>query len=108
MNVYRIVVSEPWNFTSKSGDNLITGKVLKLLSKNSLIFITDYLLEFGDISGRVLILSPRYDNEIFDENEGLENTVAGGIVLCDNYQVINEAEIIKNSRYVLTGRLERY
>ena len=35
---YEIIVSEPWDFTNGSNENIITGRIVKQIDKNSIIF----------------------------------------------------------------------
>ena len=83
MEKYRIVVSEPWNYTNDAGENCITGTILRLINTRCIVFQADEVLYFGpNIEGKTLILSSRF--ELPERNKiKLPVTVNGGLLMTD-------------------------
>ncbi|WP_025762948.1 hypothetical protein [Dyadobacter tibetensis] len=104
---YKIVVSEPWNFDGPAGTNLIVGEIFKVFSPSKLIFKSDHLISFGDLKGDILILVPRYEEQLFIEN-GYECIVGGALFLLTDFEHKTEKFMEDNSKYVLIGKLEKY
>lgn len=78
MKKYRIVVSEPWDFQSKDGKNLIVGEIIERINDHCILFKSNSLLNFGETSSNILKLTPRFKgddllnlNEEVDVNGGL-------------------------------------
>ncbi len=105
MEKYKIVVSEPWDFESPSGNNTIIGKILKKVSSFSVVFLSESILKFNNCSGQLLILKTRYEKQLLTETNGYEGTVAGAILLTDDYEDKDEAYFEANSKYVFIGSL---
>ncbi len=104
MDKYKIIVSEPWDFESPAGINLIIGVIVKVLSSTCLIFKSDHLLKFEEGEGELLVLKSRYEGQ---ELDNLKGTVGGALVLTNDYENQSEEELEKNSKYVIIGALER-
>ncbi|HCC17682.1 MAG TPA: hypothetical protein DEP83_03825 [Porphyromonadaceae bacterium] len=104
---YTITIAEPWDFESPDGKNIIKGIILSIVNSYLLVFKANYLLNFEGISGDVLILSPRFKDENFENIATKEVDVNGGLFL-DNYsKTYEESKLKENSKFVLIGTLDR-
>lgn len=105
MEKYRIVVSEPWDFSSEDGENLIIGKIIKYVNAHCIFFKSDHLLNFGKVSGNILRLTPRFKGDNFlDLNK--KNYVNGGLF---NQQELSSScmcDSDENFTFVLIGSIE--
>lgn len=106
MTKYKIIVSEPWDFKSPNGDNIITGTIAEVLSSTLVIFKSDYLLNFDGNTGHLLILKPRYEKQILSQENNYEGTVGGGLLLIEDYDGKDEKYLEANSKYVIIGSLK--
>ena len=104
MNTQRLTVSEPWDFKSSHGDNFVRGKVVRLIDPENLIFESEEPISVAGKTGRVLILSTRYENESF-EQEPYSNTVNGGILQDGDYQDGSAKSLKEKASFVLIGSL---
>jgi len=102
---YTIVVSEPWDFESQDGKNIIKGTILSIVSSHLLVFKANYTLNFNSISGDILILSPRHNTGDFYNVETKEVDVNGGILLVDYNKLSEETSLKDNCRFTLIGTL---
>lgn len=102
---YKITVSEPWDYESVEGKNIITGQILKKVSNQCVVFESSFPLVFGSIEGNLLILFPRFGEERFNTNLD-EISVNGGLLLINFDNSLDEAILEKNSKFVIIGRLE--
>lgn len=101
-----ITVSEPWDFVGATGNNTVTGKVIKIISPVTAIFKSDVVLNFDDNTGNILILKPRYEKETFVNEMDLHLTVGVGLYLLDSYEGKDEKFLESNSKYILIGSLK--
>jgi hypothetical protein len=104
---YKILVGEPWDYKSAIGENLITGKILKVISPLTIIFQSDDLLSFDGKIGYILILKPRSMKQVFTQENNYEGIVGGGLLLINDHENKDEKYLEANSKYVLVGSLER-
>ena len=101
---YEIIVSEPWDFTNGSNENIITGRIVKQIDKNSIIFESDSYIELKNQKGKFLFLSPRQKNDIFDMNELSVNCR----IIHNNYEdSMSLQQIVDNSTFVIIGLLQK-
>jgi hypothetical protein len=101
---YEIIVSEPWDFTNGSNDNIISGRIVKQIDENSIIFESDSYIEIKNQKGKFLFLSPRRNNENFDMNELSVNCR----IMHNNYEdSMSLQQIVNNSTFVIIGLLQK-
>ena len=100
---HKIVVSEPWDYEGRDKTNVIIGAIVDSLSLSCLIFKSDELLTFGDVSGQLLLLKPRYEGQSLKD---LRGSVGGALLMLDEYEKYDENDLEKNSKYVLIGFLD--
>lgn len=102
---YKIIVSEPWNFESPDGKNIIIGTILSIINSHLLVFKANHLLNFDRMNGDILILSPRFKDTNFDSIVIQEIEVNAGLFVND-YNGEMEASKLKDiSNFVLIGTL---
>lgn len=83
---YFISVGEPWNFESPDGQNIINGRIVKILSATCLIFESNYELDFNKNKGSIFILFPRHLNNDFTDLKNLNTyIVINGCFLTKEY-----------------------
>ncbi len=104
---YKIVVSDPWSFQNKNGENTIKGEIIDVISPNTVVFQSDELLEFDGRMGCILILRSRYKDCILDLNKRDKyiGAVGGGLYLLNEYKGKSESFLEENSYYILIGTL---
>lgn len=103
---YVVTVAEPWDFESPDGKNIIGGVVLSIVNSHLLVFKSNYILNFGGVSGDVLILSPRFNGGNFDNIRTEEIDVNGGLFLDDYSNGVEESKLKENCKFVLIGTLD--
>ncbi|WP_026714016.1 hypothetical protein [Flavobacterium daejeonense] len=104
---YIITIAEPWDFESPDGKNIIRGTILSIIDSVFLIFKTNYILNFGGISGDILILSPRFKDDNFNNVTSKKISVNGGLFLNDYNTGLEERKLKDNSKFVLIGTLNK-
>ena len=104
---YKIVVSEPWDYENKNGENAIEGQIIDVISKYVVAFQSDEKLVFGEHIGNILILQSRYKDSILDLENRYIGTVGGGLYLLNDYKRESVSFLEKNSVYVLIGSLQK-
>jgi len=90
---YSILVSEPWDFESPDGQNIVRGNILSVKSNQCLVFKANHYLKFDSIESNILILSPRHygiDFSNLNDNESL-----------------SEKELQENTRFVIIGSIRK-
>ncbi|SHE77095.1 hypothetical protein [Dysgonomonas macrotermitis] len=101
-----IIISEPWNFESIDGKNIIRGKIIDNLNDTCLVFKANYDVSFEDyLIGRNFILYSRSNHSFTDI--GLKNRIQvnGGLLPLD-YDYNEDFEyLISNSKFVFIGTL---
>jgi len=104
---YIISVSEPWDFESPDGQNIIKGK-LNIISEKSAIFKANYEIELEQIKSNILIIRPRYENESFKQLKK-DNIlpINAGILNSNDIKDISKNEITSQSVFVIVGTLKR-
>lgn len=103
---YTITIAEPWDFESPDGKNIIQGIILSIVNSYLIVFKANYLLNFDGISGEILILSPRFKGESFENISTKEVDVNGGLFLDDYNKNYEESKLKENSKFVLIGTLD--
>lgn len=101
---YKITVSEPWDFESEFGENLILGEVIDYKDINTIIFRSDTTLNFNDRFGDLLMLKPRYVGESLKD---LKGTVNGALLLVEDYENQELDFLEMNSKFVLIGSMDK-
>ncbi len=104
---YKISVSEPWDFEGSTGENVIVGEIVKVLSSKCILFQSDALLKFNDYSGKTFILKSRYENQNLFNEDDYSGTVNGALLLVEEFDQLSEEELEGSSKYVLIGKLEK-
>ncbi len=104
--MYKITVSEPWDYEGVNGPNVIHGFILKALSTDCLIFESDSNLEFNGDKGKWLLLKSRFENMPLRTNDDYYGVVNGGLIFTDDLTVSPNV-LESKSKFVLIGRLEK-
>lgn len=104
---YLISVGEPWDFNSPDGQNIINGVIFKILSDTCLIFKANYTLNLKEVSGKLLILYPRYAESNFSNLQNGDGYVPinGNILLKEYNESMNEDFLKDNSKFVIIGSI---
>lgn len=55
---YFVSVSEPWDYESANGQDIIKGRILDKKSNDCIVFESDDFTQFDDIKSNILILTP--------------------------------------------------
>lgn len=104
--IYTITISEPWDFESPDGKNVIKGIILSIINRCLLVFKANYILNFYGVNGDTFILSPRFKDDNFDNIETKEVDVNGGLLLDDYNEIVQTSLLKDNCRFVLIGTLD--
>lgn len=100
----KLLVSEPWDFKSQSGCNMLIGRVVEKVDSYNLIFESDELVCSGEFQGKLMVLSTRYTDDSFI-SEPYAATVNGGLLLDIDYENKSSDELKKNCKFILIGAL---
>lgn len=102
----KIIISEPWNFESIDGKNIIRGKVIDNLNDTCLVFEANYDVSFDDyLTGRIFILYSRSNNPFIDISHKNEIQVNVGLLLVNYESDTCFAYLKSNSKFVFIGTL---
>jgi hypothetical protein len=104
---YFISVSEPWDFESLDGNNIIGGNVLAMKNDKYLVFKSNHYLQFGKIKGNILILTPRHNGYDFSNYQNEIIAFNGSILLIDYNELLNENVLIENSQFIIIGSIRK-
>lgn len=102
---YNLRVSEPWNFESPNGANLLYGEVICVLNKNCIIFKSDTNLNIGGIDNNLILLKSRISDSLSLKDGKYHGYVNGAILLTDDFKGIGEPTLIENSKFVIVGSI---
>ncbi len=100
--MYKIIVSEPFNYKNLENKNEIFGKIIKRFSTSFLIKI-NHQVNINEKVGDHLLVFPRHDG-IGDLKTGIS---INGLLVSSAKNILNEdeGEIMKKSKFVLIGTL---
>jgi hypothetical protein len=106
---YHISVSEPWDFNSPDGENLINGQVIKIINPTCLVFKTNLDINIKSLKGNILILTPRHKHNNFTDLENASGYVVinGSLLVASYSDQMNEQELNDNSVFVLIGSINK-
>ena len=104
---YFISVSEPWDFESKDGQNVIRGNILNIRGNQCLVFKSNHYLKFDDIEGNVLILTPRHQGNDFSELNNEFVVVNGSILVGEYNEGLSEKDLQSNSKFKIIGSIRK-
>jgi hypothetical protein len=103
--IYNLVVSEPWDYSGIDGKNKISGVVVRRVGVRCLVFRPFTPVRLQNVSGEVLVLFPRYQEDTFrGDFVGIPANV--GILLTNDYNGLNEKQLELNAQFVIIGSLE--
>ncbi len=105
--LYYLSVGEPWNFETPDGQNIVKGEIIKNVDDNCLIFQSNHILQFDNIKGNILVLSPRYKKPDFSSLSTEDININGG-VLTTSYENLTSEELFKDSKFVIIGSVRKY
>jgi hypothetical protein len=106
---YKIIISEPWDFKNKKGENIIEGEILNIIPPTLIILKSNEMIELENKVGNILILKPRYVNNVLELRKGrvYSGTVGIGLYLLNNYEKQDVCFLEENSTYILIGSLHK-
>jgi hypothetical protein len=104
---YSIIVSEPWNFESPDGQNIIKGSILNIKSNQCIVFKSNYYLQFDEIKGNILILTSRHYGVDFSNFNDERLAFNGSVLLIEYNEQLNENELLKNTKFVIIGSVKK-
>ena len=100
-----IKVSDPWNFESPDGENIIKGSILSQRSVQCIVFRSNYCMQFDGVKGFVLILIPRHCGHDFSKLHDEIIAFNGSILFREYSEQLSENELRKDSKFVIIGSL---
>lgn len=83
-----ILIADPWDFDSPDGANIMKGKIIKIISVESIIFKSDYKLSFKNHTGNLFVLHPR--SKDCDFSELSSNVIKSGLVSINGGLIMEE------------------
>ncbi|MDR2653254.1 MAG: hypothetical protein LBC68_13275 [Prevotellaceae bacterium] len=106
---YKIIISEPWNFQNKKGENIIEGEILHVIPPSLIVFKSNETIELENKVGDILILKPRYVNNVLElrKDKTYSGTVGIGLYLLNEYEKRDAYFLEENSIYILIGSLHK-
>lgn len=102
---YFITVSEPWNFGSSDGQNIIRGSILSIKSNQCIVFKSNNDLQFDDVKGNILILTPRHYGYNFSNFQNEIIAFNGSVLLGEYSEHLSENELRENAKFVIIGSI---
>ena len=102
---YFITVSEPWDFESSDGQNIIRGNILSIKNNQCIVFKSNNDLQFNDVKGNILILFPRHYGYDFSNFYNEIIAFNGGLLLTEYDENLSEKELEENSKFVIIGSI---
>ena len=103
---YEIVVSEPFGYKNTFSENIIYGKIIKVLSPLAILFQSDFQLEFDGSEGSILLLKTRYEGQTLTIQNSFQGTV-GGFILTSDYDNKDLNYLESHNKYVIIGGLRK-
>ena len=100
------MVSEPWDYSGADGTNKISGKIIRRIGNRCLVFQSLVPVNIGNLFGDLFVLYPRYEGDTFQDRLA-EIPANVGLLLTNDYDVIDENQLERNSRFVIIGSLEK-
>lgn len=104
----RIIISEPWDFKSVDGNNILDGDIIRKYDSGDYLFKSTSEVEINSFKGQYFYLSRRFKNdikELFDKENPI--TVNGGI-LTDELCLWDDAQSVETkARFAFIGHFER-
>ena len=88
-------------------ENIIRGSILCRKSNQCIIFKSNDYLQFGDIEGNILILTPRHHGYDFSNFHDGIIAFNGSILLMEYNEQLGESELKENSKFVIIGSLRK-
>jgi hypothetical protein len=104
---YFITVSEPWNFESSDGQNIIKGNILSIKSNQCIVFKSNCYLQFDEVKGNILILTPRHYGYDFSKFQDEIIVFNGSILLREYNEQLSENELRGSSKFVIIGSIRK-
>ena len=104
---YCISVGEPWNFESQDGQNVIKGYIVNMKSDSCIVFKSNHYLKFDDVTGNILILTPRYKESDFSNLTRGAVGVNGGIFLGKYDEKLCENELEQHIKFEIIGSIRK-
>lgn len=102
---YIISVSEPWDFKSPDGENVIKGEVINKKDDYFIVFKSDYYLEFNGVKSNILILKPRCYN--FSTLGDKIITINVGLLYQQYNEFLSQKELEDKLKFVIIGSIEK-
>jgi hypothetical protein len=104
---YFISVGEPWDFESPDGQNIVRGNILSIISNQCIVFKSNHALQFGNIKGNILVLTPRTHGNVFSELKSDLVVINGSILLKEYNEQLSENELKDNMKFVIIGSIRK-
>lgn len=102
---YTLTVSEPWDFSGPRGDNRLSGKILRRIDAENILFESAEAVALKGVQSRYWVLSTRYERQSF-EAEPYSGTVNGGILASLPAESDDAAKIKKSAVFAVIGSLK--
>jgi RNase P/RNase MRP subunit p29 len=103
--IYTLSVAEPWDFESPDGQNLIKGKIIKILTNQCVIFQTSHTLNFDNYTNNILVLTLRNNDVNFSELSNKRVLVNGNLLLEEYSDKLKENELKEKSKFIIIGSI---
>jgi hypothetical protein len=104
---YFITVSEPWDFESSDGQNIIKGSILSIKSSQCIVFRSNNYLQFDDVKGNILILTQRHYGYDFSNFKNEIIAFNGGVLLGEYNEELSESQLREKTKFVIIGSMRK-
>ena len=100
---YKIIVSEPWDYTNANGENIISGTVTDIVEDTCLIFVSDAPVILRKATGTTFVLFPRHK----DDPRLFASIFNIGLLYTDYAKGMSISFLKDNSEFVIIGSLHK-
>ena len=112
MKIYKIIISEPWDFKGPDGDDIILGEIIKEFNSTKLLFRAKKVQKFSTKEGKLFLFKARHYGEDIIHRDILSRVYYKGTfnatLLDDGDENSTEGEIAKKEtieRFAFIGSI---
>ena len=98
-----VSVGEPWNFRSSDGDNVIFGRLMKILPDSAWLVESSSTVSVDARRGHMMLIRPRYVGESLGTVNGDQGIAVNVALFDDDTENVHEQASGKQPQFVIVG-----